>query len=187
MAQESRKCLLLKSNPKVAPVQVWGCTARARDIFGTPGPSPKKTTCSFSYRFRGNLGIRGLYQAIRVAIMGCFRVDFQEVKRPLRTKSGKRPMKVGKRPNKEGKRPIKAMVLVGMSVSCLMGCLRAPPPWWKTAPLKRPLKRSMTRGKIHPKDRENPEEIGKVPKSYFASSPEILCDYFFRICLGIWH
>ena len=37
------------------------------DIFGTPGLSPKKTTCSFSYRFRGNPGIRGLYQAIRVA------------------------------------------------------------------------------------------------------------------------
>ena len=70
-------------------------------------------------------------------------LDFQEVKRPLRTKSGKRPIKVGKRPIKEGKRPIKAMVLVGISVGCLMGCFRAPPPWRKTAPLKRPIKRSM--------------------------------------------
>ena len=68
-------------------------------------------------------------------LMGCFPVDFQEVKRPLRTKSGKRPIKVGKRPIKEGKRPIKAMVLVGVSVSCLMGCFRAPPPSRKTAPL----------------------------------------------------
>ena len=68
-------------------------------------------------------------------LMGCFPVDFQEVKRPLRTKSGKRPIKVGKRPIKEGKRPIKAMVLVGISVSCLMGFFRAPLPWWKTAPL----------------------------------------------------
>ena len=59
MAWESRKCLLLQSNPKVAPVQVWGCT-RARDIFGTPGPSPKKTTCSFSYRFRGSSGNSGV-------------------------------------------------------------------------------------------------------------------------------
>ena len=68
-------------------------------------------------------------------LMGCFPVDFQEVKRPLRTKSVKRPIKVGKR-------PIKAKVLVGVSVGCLMGCFRAPPPWRKTAPLKRPIKRS---------------------------------------------
>ena len=77
--------------------------------------------------------------------MGCFPVDFQEAKRPLRTKSLKRPIKVGKRPIKEGKRPIKAKVLVGVSVGCLMGCFRAPPPWRKTAPLKRPIKRSMTK------------------------------------------
>ena len=76
-------------------------------------------------------------------LMGCFPVDFQEVKRPLRTKSVKRPIKVGKRPINEGKRPIKAKVLVGVSVGCLMGCFRAPPPWRKTAPLKRPIKRSM--------------------------------------------
>ena len=75
--------------------------------------------------------------------MGCFLVDFQEVKRPLRTKSVKRPIKVGKRPINEGKRPIKAMVLVGISVGCLIGCFRASRPWWKTAPLKRPIKRSM--------------------------------------------
>ena len=76
-------------------------------------------------------------------LMGCFPVDFQEEKRLLRTKSRKRPIKVGKRPIKEGKRPVKAMVLVGNSVSCLMGCFRAPPPWRTTAPLKRPIKRSM--------------------------------------------
>ena len=73
----------------------------------------------------------------------CFPVDFQEVKRPLGTKSVKRPIKVGKRPINEGKRPIKAKVLVGVAVGCLMGCFRAPPPWRKTAPLKRPIKRSM--------------------------------------------
>ena len=73
-------------------------------------------------------------------------MDFQEVKRPLRTKSVKmkRPIKVGKRPINEGKRPIKAKVLAGVSVGCLMGCFRAPSPWRKTAPLKRPIKRSMT-------------------------------------------
>ena len=70
-------------------------------------------------------------------------MDFQEVKRPLKTKSVRRPIKVGKRPMKEGKRPIKAMVLVGISVGCLMGCFRAPQPRRKTAPLKRPIKRSM--------------------------------------------
>ena len=78
--------------------------------------------------------------------MGCFPVDFQEVKRPLRTKSVKRPIKVGKQPINERKRPIKAKVLVGVSVGCLMGCFRAPPPWRKTAPLKRPIKRSMIPG-----------------------------------------
>ena len=78
---------------------------------------------------------------------GCFPVDFQEVKRPLKAKSGKRPIKGGKRPIKEGKRPIKAMVLVGISVGCLMGCFPAPPPWRKTAPLKRPTKGSMIRGR----------------------------------------
>ena len=76
-------------------------------------------------------------------LMGCFPVDFQDVKRPLRTKSVKRPIKVGKRPINEGKRPIKAKVLVGVSVGSLMGCFRAPPTWRKTAPLKRPIKRSM--------------------------------------------
>ena len=76
-------------------------------------------------------------------LMGCFPEDFQEVKRPLTTKSVKRPIKVGKRPINEGKRPIKAKVLVGVSVGCSMGCFRAPPPWRKTAPLKRPIKRSM--------------------------------------------
>ena len=75
--------------------------------------------------------------------MGCFPLAFQEVKRPLRTKSGKCPIKVGKRPIKEAKRPIKAMVLVGISVGCLMGCFRAPQPCRKTAPLKRPIKRFM--------------------------------------------
>ena len=80
---------------------------------------------------------------IPLFLMGCFPVDFQEVKQPLGTKSAKRPIKVGKRPINEGKRPIKAMVLVGISVGCLMGCFRSPPPWRKTAPLKRPIKRSM--------------------------------------------
>ena len=37
------------------------------------------------------------------------------------------------------------MVLVGVSVGCLMGRFREPPPWWKTAPLKRPIKRSKMR------------------------------------------
>ena len=77
--------------------------------------------------------------------MGCCPVDFQEVKRrPLETKSGKRPIKIGQRPIKEGKRSIKAMVLVGISAGCLTGCFRAPQPRRKTAPLKTPIKRSMS-------------------------------------------
>ena len=89
-------------------------------------------------------------------LMGCFPVDFQEVKRPLRTKSVKRPIKAGKRPINERKRPIKAKVLVGVSVACLMGCFREPPPWRKTAPLKRPIKRSMRiSGDPPPPDRQS--------------------------------
>ena len=77
--------------------------------------------------------------------MGCFPVDFQEVNRALRTKLVKRPITVGKPPINEGKRPLKAKVLVGVSVGCLMGCFRAPPPWRKTAPQKRPIKRPMSK------------------------------------------
>ena len=55
-------------------------------------------------------------------LMGHFPVDFQEVKRPLSTRSGKHPIKAGKRPINEGKRPIKAKVLVGVSVASLVGC-----------------------------------------------------------------
>ena len=92
-------------------------------------------------------------------LMGCFPLDFREAKRPLRTKSGKCPIKVGKRCTKEGKRPIKVMVLVGISVGCLMGCFRATLPWRKTAPLKRPIKRSMNKAqkllKISGKNRTN--------------------------------
>ena len=76
-------------------------------------------------------------------LMGCFPVNFQEAKRPLRTKSVKRPTKVGKRPINEGKRPMKAKVLVCVSVGCLMDCFRPPPLRRKTAPLKRPIRRSM--------------------------------------------
>ena len=81
---------------------------------------------------------------------GLFSSGFQEVKRPLRTKLRKRPMEVGKRPIKGGERPITAMVLVGISVGCFRGCFRAPPPWRKTAPLKRPIKRSMIIRAIFP-------------------------------------
>ena len=44
---------MLWSNPRLPPVQPWGCP-RARDIFDTRRPSPPKTTCSFSYRFAEN-------------------------------------------------------------------------------------------------------------------------------------
>ena len=65
------------------------------------------------------LGVQIKNLLMPLFLMGCFPVEFEEVKRPLRMKSGKRPIKVGKRGIKEGKRPIKAMVLVGISVSCV--------------------------------------------------------------------
>ena len=125
----------------LCPTSQWMCTARAQ-IAMKPHRVAKVLFC----------------EAHRTAQIACFGSISQEplntpfpnglfpvalqVKRPLRTQSGKRPIKVGKRPMKEGKRPIKAMVLVGLSVFCLMGCFQAPPPW-KTAPLERPVKRSM--------------------------------------------
>ena len=94
-------------------------------------------------RFFGGSGPMLKNLLMPLFLMGCFPVDFQDVKRPLRTKSVKRPIKVGKRPINEGKRPIKAKVLVGVSVGSLISCFTAPPSWRKTAPLKRPIKRSM--------------------------------------------
>ena len=95
-------------------------------------------------------------QALRVCVSGRrptsgLRPEIGKTKSPkdrfcftgkIRKKSPQKWVKVGKRPIKEGKRPIKAMVLVGISVGCLMGCFLAPPPWRKTAPLKRPIKGS---------------------------------------------
>ena len=40
-------------------------------------------------------------------------------------------IKIGKRPIKQAKRSIKAMVLVGISISCSRGCFRGYQPWWK--------------------------------------------------------
>ena len=51
-------------------------------------------------------------------------------KREHGTKSGKQPTKVGKRSIKDGK-SIKAMVLVGVLVSCLIGSFWACPAWWR--------------------------------------------------------
>ena len=46
------------------------------------------------------------------------RVCVFEVKQAIKANSGKRPIKVGKQ-------PVEAMVLVGNSVGCLMGCFQA--------------------------------------------------------------
>ena len=108
-------------------------------------------------------------QKFTFPVMGCFPVDFQDVKRPLRTKSVKRPIKVGKRPINEGKRPIKAKVLVGVSVGSLMGCFRAPPPWRKTAPLKRPIKRSMKNAE-DPTDRPCLDRLSLGARDQFSLS-----------------
>ena len=72
--------------------------------------------------FKGVPEIKNLLMPL--FLLGCFPWDFQE---------GKQPIKVGKRPIKEGKRPINANGQFSGT----------PPKWWKTAPLKRPIKRSM--------------------------------------------
>ena len=59
---------------------------------------------------------------------------FKRENGPLKDYGGKRPIKVGKRPMKAGKRPIE-----------VNGLFWGTPPEWKTAPLKRPIKRSMMR------------------------------------------
>ena len=104
--------------------------------FGRPSPE-----CTQTAHGRMLANFKNLLMPL--FLMGCFPLDFHEAKRPLRTKSWKRPIKAGKWPIKEAKRPIKAMVLVGISVGCLMGCFRAPQPCRKTAPLKNPIQRSM--------------------------------------------
>ena len=68
---------------------------------------------------------------------GLFPVDFREVKRPLRMKSGKYPIEVGKRPIKEGKRPIKPMVLVGISDGRLMGLFSGTPAMAENGPSRK--------------------------------------------------
>ena len=64
----------------------------------------------------------------RLFSMGCFPGDFHK---------GNRPIEVGKWPDKEGKGSNKAH-----------GLFSGTPPWWKTATLKRPIKRSMQKRKI---------------------------------------
>ena len=54
-----------RATPDLHRCNLEGCS-RARDIFETPGPSPQKTTGSFSYQFRGSSGISALYQGLRV-------------------------------------------------------------------------------------------------------------------------
>ena len=51
--------------PRLAPAST-GCS-RAREIFKTLRPSPRKTTCPIG--LRGNPGIRALYQAIRFPML----------------------------------------------------------------------------------------------------------------------
>ena len=63
--------------------------------------------------------------------MTVFREIFKRENGPLRHLV-QRPIKVGKRPIKEWTRPINAH-----------GQFSGTPAWWKTGPLKRPIKRSM--------------------------------------------
>ena len=58
-ARETPKLSLALEQPRLAPVQPWGCSS-ARDNFGTLRPRPEKTTCSFPYRFSGKNRNSGL-------------------------------------------------------------------------------------------------------------------------------
>ena len=64
-------------------------------------------------------------------LMGCFTGDCQEGKRPIKA-FGETAHQGRKRPIKEGKRPVNAN-------GQFLGTL----PWWKTAPLKRPIEREV--------------------------------------------
>ena len=56
------KVSLALGQPKVAPVQVW--VALEQETFlGLSGPRPKRLLAPFLIDFRGNPGIRALYQA----------------------------------------------------------------------------------------------------------------------------
>ena len=89
-------------------------------------------------------------------LMGCSPGDFQEGKQPSKA-FGKRPIEVGKWPTKEGKRPIKAN-----------GLFSGTPPWWKTTPLKGPIKRSMSM--FLPEEVRPPNQHGIRPLSAVAVS-----------------
>ena len=69
--------------------------------------------------------------------MGCFPVDFQEVKRPLRTKSVKHPIKVGKRPINEGKRPISGQGAGWRLSRLLNGLFQGTPAMAESGPSKK--------------------------------------------------
>ena len=69
------------------------------------------------------------------------------------------------------------MVLVGISVGCSMGCFRAPPPWRKTAPLKRPIKRSMT-GEIRATLRIDSRQSGRLSREQFRKNVSQTAKWF---------
>ena len=57
-------------------MQVWGCS-RARDISGRlSGPRPKRLLAPSLIDFRGNPGIRALYQAIGIPRLACMIVPY---------------------------------------------------------------------------------------------------------------
>ena len=86
--QRDPKISLALEQPRLAPVQPWGCP-RARDNFGTLRPSPKKTTCSFPYRFSGKSRNSGLVPGKRDPKKGlvckCSSRGSRGVQREIRT------------------------------------------------------------------------------------------------------
>ena len=89
-------------------------------------PLPVKASTGNDLRFAR------LYQEpLGLLLIGCFPGDCQERKRPINA-FRERPNKVRKQPIKEEKRPIE-----------VNGQFSGTLPWWKTAPLKGPIRRSM--------------------------------------------
>ena len=57
---------LALEQPRLAPVQPWGCPIEQETILGLSGSRPKRLLAPSLIDFGGNPGIRALHQAIRI-------------------------------------------------------------------------------------------------------------------------
>ena len=68
-AGETQKCLLLQSNPDLHRCSL-GVALEQETFLGLSGPRPKRLLVPSLINFRGNPGIRALYQAIGIPNLG---------------------------------------------------------------------------------------------------------------------